>query len=94
MNIFRGERTEAGEAIGGEGRRRCFLDGHSSKQGADVFYFLGKVSCKVNSSEGGKGGVRGVMREEDKENSFLGLEAKESIFVILAENSRSTTYMF
>ena len=34
------------------------------------------------------------MREEDKENSFLGLEAKESIFVILAENSRSTTYMF
>ena len=27
----KGERAEAGKAIRGEGRRRCFLDGHRSK---------------------------------------------------------------
>ena len=30
-SIFRGERAEAGEAIRGEDRGRCFLDGHRSK---------------------------------------------------------------
>ena len=32
----------------------CFLDGQRSKWGVDVFYILGKVCCKVISSEGGR----------------------------------------
>ena len=40
------------------------------------FTFLEKISCKVISSEGGRRkGVGGVRREENKEISFLGLEA-------------------
>ena len=70
---------------GGDGRRE---DGgkRGGKRGANVLHFLGKVikkSNKVKSSQTKSSAVRegGVRREENMENSFLGLETEELILV-------------
>ena len=57
------QRREAGKANRGESWGQCFKGWHMSKRGADVFYFLGEVSCKVISSGGGRQG-RGRRGEE------------------------------
>ena len=74
VHIFRGERGKVGEADrGGSGGR--------GERGADGLH-LSKVGDKVISCEGGRGWRGGrVRREDNMENSFLGLEAEEFIFV-------------
>ena len=77
MHIFTGERDKVGEADGG-GRE----DSGRGERGADGLHLLSKVGDKVIGCEGGRGWTGGeVRREENMENSFLGLVAEELIFV-------------
>ena len=80
MHIFRGERAKVGETDrGGSGGRE---DSGRGEGGADGLHLLSKVGDKVISCEGGRGWRGGrVRREENMENSFLGLEAEELILV-------------
>ena len=81
VDLFGCERDKLGDNRGGDGWR---VDGGRDKRGANVLYLLGKVGNGVICSEAGKGwrgGERGLKREENKENSFLGFEAEELILV-------------
>ena len=78
ITSFREERGKVGAADrGGSGGRE---DSGRGERGADGLHLLSKVGDKVISCEGGSG-WRGVRREENMENSFLGLQAEELILV-------------
>ena len=76
VDLFGDERDKVGKNRGGDGWRE---DGGRGKRGANILHLLGKVGNKVISSEGGRRRRGG--REENIENSFLGLEAEELILV-------------